>query len=222
MTPALLASTAGGLGWIDWGVVGAYFVVTTLIGGALAGKQATLRDFFLGGRRLPWYAVSGSIIATEISALTFISVPFVVFAPGGNFTYLQLGVFGSVLARIIVGYLVIPAYYQREIYSPYDYMGHQLGSAVRSMATVLFTLGGMLGQSARVYLTAVVLRVVLHQELGALAQATGVSELTWAVLAIGAVSIGWTLMGGISTVIWTDVILFLVFLTGAGVALALV
>ncbi|MFQ5490673.1 MAG: hypothetical protein ACE5GE_08135 [Phycisphaerae bacterium] len=222
MTPAFLASAAGGLGWVDWGVVLAYFVVTTLIGGALAGKQATLRDFFLGGRRLPWYAVSGSIIATEISALTFISVPFIVFAPGGNFTYLQLGVFGSVFARIIVGYVVIPAYYQREIYSPYDYMGHQLGPAVRSTATVLFTLGGMLAQSARVYLTAVVLRVILHDELGSLARATGVSELIWAVLAIGAVSIVWTLMGGITTVIWTDVILFLVFLTGAGVALAVV
>ena len=96
---SVLAATAGGFGLIDWGIVLAYFAVTTLIGGALAGKQATIHDFFLGGRRLPWYAVSGSIIATEISALTFISVPYVVFRPGGNYTYPQLCVFGYLIAR---------------------------------------------------------------------------------------------------------------------------
>ena len=165
---------SGHFTWIDWGIVVAYFVATTLIGGVLAGKQATIRDFFLGGRKLPWYAVSGSIIATEISALTFVSVPFVVFSPGGNFTYLQLGVFGSFFARVIVGYVLVPAYYQREIYSPYDYMGHRLGPSVRSAATVLFMIGGMLAQAARVFLTAVVLRVILHNELGALAKATGI------------------------------------------------
>ncbi|MCH7812404.1 MAG: hypothetical protein IID40_00130 [Planctomycetes bacterium] len=220
--PSVLAATAGGFGWIDWGIVLAYFAVTTVIGGALAGKQATIHDFFLGGRRLPWYAVSGSIIATEISALTFISVPFVVFRPGGNFTYLQLGVFGSFFARIIVGYVLVPAYYKREVYSPYDYMGQRLGPAVRATATVLFSFGGMLAQSARVYLTAVVLRVILHRELGVLADATGISELAWAVAAIGLVAIVWTLMGGIATVIWTDVILFLVFLIGAVTALIVI
>ncbi|HUU83231.1 MAG TPA: hypothetical protein VM243_06975, partial [Phycisphaerae bacterium] len=217
-----LATIGGGFGWIDWSVVAIYFAATTIIGGALAGRQATMRDFFLGGRKLPWYAVSGSIIATEISALTFISVPFVVFKPGGNFTYLQLGVFGSLFARIIVGYVLVPAYYRREVYSPYDYMGHRLGSGVRSAATALFMVGGMLAQSARVYLTAVVLRVVLHDQFGALAGATGIPELVWAVIAIGVVAIAWTLMGGITTVIWTDVVLFLVFLIGAGTALAVV
>ncbi len=89
------ASLSGAFTWIDWTVVAAYFAATTWLGHALAGKQATIRDFFLGGRKLPWFAVSGSIIATEISAVTFISVPFVVFRPGGDFTYLQLGLFGT-------------------------------------------------------------------------------------------------------------------------------
>jgi Na+/proline symporter len=188
----------------------------------MAGRQATIRDFFLGGRKLPWYAVSGSIIATEISALTFISVPFVVFKPGGNFTYLQLGVFGSFFARILVGYILVPAYYKREIYSPYDYMGNQLGGRVRSMTTVLFTLGGMLAQSARVYLTAEVVIVVLNDQLVWLADTLGMNPLAWAIILIALVSVGWTLIGGITTVIWTDVILFLCFMLGAFVALGTV
>ena len=109
---------SGGFGALDWAVVLGFLVVTTVIGERMAGKQATVRDFFLGGRKLPWYAVAGSIIATEISAVTFISFPFVVFRPGGNLTYLQLGIFGLLLARVIVGYVLVPAYYEREIYRP--------------------------------------------------------------------------------------------------------
>ncbi len=206
----------------DWAVLVGYLVVTTVLGGALAGKQATIRDFFLGGRKLPWYAVSGSIIATEISALTFISVPYVVFKPDGNFTYLQLGVFGSFFARIIVGYVLVPAYYKREIYSPYDYMGNQLGGSVRSVTTALFALGGMLAQSARVYLTAVVLQLILSKQLAGLSASTGISPMTWSIWIIGAVAIAWTVMGGITTVIWTDVILFMVFLSGAFIALGVI
>ncbi|HNO78600.1 MAG TPA: hypothetical protein PKN33_11120 [Phycisphaerae bacterium] len=215
MTDGLLASLGGTFSMWDWGVVIAYFALTTYIGHALAGKQATIRDFFLGGRKLPWYAVSGSIIATEISAVTFICVPFVVFNTGGNFTYLQLGVFGTVIARLIVGYVLVPAYYKREIYSPYDYMGNQLGNVARSASTVLFSIGGILGQSARVYLTALILNIVLKDQLDWLSAHTHVSALAWSVIFIGAVSVSWTLMGGISTVIWTDLMLFLVFVVGA-------
>jgi SSS family solute:Na+ symporter len=219
MSHAILAGISAQFTSVDWLVVVGYLAFTTWLGAKMAGRQATIRDFFLGGRKLPWYAVSGSIIATEISALTFISVPFVVFMPGGNFTYLQLGVIGSFLARIIVGYVLVPAYYQREIYSPYDYMGNQLGGHVRSMTTVLFTLGGMLAQSARVYLTAEVVIVVLNDQLTWLSGTLGLNPLAWAIILIAVVSVGWTLIGGITTVIWTDVILFLCFLLGAFVAL---
>lgn len=224
MTYALLGSFSAQFTWIDWSVVVAYFVLTTWIGTALAGRQATMRDFFLGGRKLPWYAVSGSIIATETSALTFVIVPFIVFntGPEGNFKYLQLGVFGSILARVIVGYLLVPAYYEREIYSPYDYMGNRLGSKVRSMTTVLFALGGMLSQSARVYLTAEVLIVVMHDQLAWLSANIGLFPLVWAIIMIAIVAIAWTLIGGIATVIWTDVLLFLLFFVGAITALVTV
>ncbi|MBU0638865.1 MAG: hypothetical protein KKB50_08375 [Planctomycetes bacterium] len=224
MSDLIAASLSSRFGWIDWLVVVGYLAFTTVLGAKLAGRQTSLRDFFLGGRKLPWYAVAGSIIATEISALTFVSVPFVVFNMGveGNLKYLQLGVIGSLLARIIVGYVLVPAYYQREIYSPYDYMGNRLGGHVRAMTTVLFSLGGILGQSARVYLTAEVVNVVLRDQLAWLSGNIGLNELAWALIMIGVVSVGWTLIGGITTVIWTDVILFLVFLLGAIVALGTV
>ncbi|MCB9849485.1 MAG: hypothetical protein H6817_02130 [Phycisphaerales bacterium] len=224
MTPACLATLSGQFTWIDWLVVVGYLALTTVLGAKLAGRQSNIRDFFLGGRKLPWYAVSGSIIATEISALTFVSVPSIVFKldAQANFTYLQLGVIGTFLARIIVGYVLVPAYYKREIYSPYDYMGNALGGNVRTMTSVLFSLGGILGQGARVYLTAEVLMVVLHDQLMGLESSTHIPALAWAIFFIGAVSVGWTLIGGITTVIWTDVLLFLVFLVGALVALFVV
>ncbi|MGE0481602.1 MAG: hypothetical protein AB7Q17_14135 [Phycisphaerae bacterium] len=218
----MLAAFSAQFGWIDWLVVVGYLAGATWLGAAMAGKQQTIRDFFLGGRKLPWYAVSGSIIATEISALTFVSVPFLVFKDGGNFTYLQLGVFGSFFARIVVGYWLVPAYYQREIYSPYDYMQHQLGGYVRPMITALFMLGSMLAQSARIYLTGEVLVVVLHDQLVWLAAQLGLDPLAWAIILITGVSLVWTLLGGMTTVIWTDVVLFLAFVAGALVALGVI
>ena len=73
---------------VDWAVVAGYLLLTTLVGHLLRGKQASVKDFFLGGRSLPWPAVSGSIIATEISGVTFIGVPGMVYAAQGDFTYL--------------------------------------------------------------------------------------------------------------------------------------
>ncbi len=218
----LAESLQGRFTWIDWAVLAGYLAATTAIGAAMAGRQATIRDFFLGGRKLPWYAVSGSTIATEISAVTFVGVPAIVFAGGleGNFKYLQLCLLGNVLARVIVGCVFVPAYYRREIYSPYDYMAGALGERVRTLTTVLFIFGGALAQGARVYLTALILDLIVGEPLfGRLAAATGVSTLSWSIYLVGVIAVGWAWIGGITTVIWTDVILFLVFVFGALAAL---
>lgn len=190
----------------DWAVIVVYLVFTTVLGGVLAGKQASMKDFFLGGRKLPWPAVCGSIIATELSAATFLIAPALVFSQGGDMTYIQLA-FGTILARFIIGYFFIPVYYRREIYSPYEYMGHQLGPRVRNITTGLFMIGGILAQGARVYIAAKALQVI-----------TGTDTAT-SIIIIGAVSIGWTIMGGIATVIWTDAIQCLLFTLGAIAAL---
>ncbi len=194
---------------LDWLILVGYLLFTTLLGARLAGRQATIRDFFLGGRKLPWWAVSGSIIATEISAVTFIGVPAIVYRTGGDLTYLQLAL-GAILARVIIALWFVPAFYEREIYSPYDYIGQQLGAPVRAVTSVLFLLGAVLGQSVRVLLTALILQLMTGLEL-------------WAsIWIIGAVAVVWTLLGGITTVIWTDVIQFMVFAVGLAAALLVV
>lgn len=191
---------------LDWLVVAAYLAATTWLGHALRGQQASVRDFFLAGRAMPWPAVCGSIIATEISALTFIGVPGMVFAAGGDFTYLQWGL-GSVIARVIVGLVFVRVYFERGIYSPYDYMETRLGYGARAFTTVLFFLGSVLGQSVRLLVTALILWTV-----------TGLPfELCIAV--IGVFAVIWTLMGGMTTVIWTDVVQFFVFVGGGVLAL---
>ena len=129
---------------LDWSVVVGYLLLTTLVGHLLRGKQSSVKDFFLGGRTLPWPAVSGSIIATEISGVTFIGVPGMVYAATGDFTYLQWGL-GSIAARIVVGIYFVRAFYERDIYSPYDYMGYRLGEGVKRLATIVFQVGGILG-----------------------------------------------------------------------------
>ena len=110
--------------------------------------------------------------------------------------------------------MLVPQYYRREIYSPYDYMGHQLGQSVRTMTSGLFLLGAMLGQAARVYLTIQIMMVLLNDQIRMLAERFGLDELAWAAIIIGVISIGWALVGGITTVIWTNLALFLTFLIG--------
>ncbi len=190
----------------DWLIVGAYIVGTTLIGHRLRGRQQTTRDFFLGGRRLPWYAVTASTIATTISAVTFIGVPALVYAADGNYAYLQFAI-GGVIARILVARYLVPLYYEKEFYSPYDYMSDRLGPVVGRVTAGMFILGGILGQGVRVYATALVLELVTGWSMGQ------------SIVLIAAFSILWTWMGGVAAVIWTDFVQFFVLLTGGIAAL---
>lgn len=193
---------------LDWIVVVGYMIFTTWVGHRMSGQQANIKDFFLGGKTLPWWAVSGSMIATEISALTFIGVPGMVYAMSGDWTYLQWGL-GSIVARFAVAHWLVPLYYEKEIYSPYDFMGDRLGEKVRWLVTGLFSVGSILGQSVRVLVTAIILQVV-----------TGL-DARICIVAIGVIAILWTFMGGMRTVIWTDVMQFVLFIFGGLLALGL-
>ena len=196
-------------GFWDWAIVAVYIGGTTLVGHRLKGKQHSTRDFFLGGRNLPWYAVTASTIATTISAVTFIGVPAIVYATGGNFVYLQLAI-GGIIARILVARFLVPLYYEKEFYSPYEYMEDRLGPVVGRITAGLFFLGGILGQGVRVYATALVLELI-----------TGWS-LTESIALIAAFSVLWTWMGGIAAVIWTDFVQFFILIIGGIAALVFV
>lgn len=197
-------------GWFttaDWMVLFGYLALTTVIGHFMAGKQATIKDFFAGGKSLPWWAVCGSIIATEISGVTFIGVPGGVMAANGNFTYMLWGI-GSIIGRVVVGMVFVKVFYEDEIYSPYDYMGRRIKPELKKLATWFFTVGSILGQSVRILVAALPLKIV-----------TGL-PFELCILIIGVFAICWTLMGGMRTVIWTDVMQFALFTFGGLFALA--
>ncbi len=206
---------------LDWSVVAGVLVLSTLAG-AMLGKHANLREYFLGGRKLPWWVVSASIIATEISAVTMVAVPWTVYRPGGDMTSLQLLVVGSILARLGIAWLLVPRYFEREVFSPYDLIGEHLGEAARRIASAFFVIGNVLSQGARVYLTGLVLEVVLHDELQRVADATHLPSLSIAIGIVALFAVVWTWIGGISAVVWTDFLLLLVFIVSAVAMLVVV
>ncbi|MEM8737292.1 MAG: hypothetical protein AAGG38_02275 [Planctomycetota bacterium] len=207
---------------LDWAVMLGYLVLVSALGVRLAGRQASPKDFFRGGDKLPWYAVSGSMIATIISAVTFVAVPAIIYRDSGNFTYLQFGLIAGLLARLFVAFFLVPTYFRDRIYSPYDYIGNRLGPGSKTVTTALFTVLGVLSQSARVYLTASILALVLDGPLAWLEAHTGVVPLVSAVALVGVIAVVWTMLGGIATVIWTDAMLFVVFVVGGLVALGVI
>ncbi len=201
----------------SWLVIAVYMIFTTWLGKKLAGRQATIRDFFLGGRKLPWYAICGSIVATELSAITLVGAPAFLWAETGNMTYAILGI-GTIFARIIVGFWFVPRYYEEEIYSPYEYIGKRLGERARRVTSLLFMVGGMMGQGVRVLLAAIVLNLVLSYG----ANVSPGASVHISIWIVGVFAILWTYLGGIRTVIWTDVIQFLIFTLSAALTLVVV
>jgi SSS family transporter len=195
--------------WIDWAVLAAYILGTSWLADRLAGRRQTIRDFFLGGHRLPWWAVSGSIVASEVSGVTFVAIPAIAFARGGNYTYMMLAL-GSIAARALIAWLLIPAYYRYDVYSPYEFMGRRLGPGVTRAASWLYLVGVVLGQGARLFLAAIVLDAI-----------TGIGTVP-AILLLSLIGVAWTWIGGITSVVWTDVVQFVMIVLGAAASLAAV
>lgn len=186
----------------DWTVLAAFLLGTTWFGHALRGKGQDVESFFAGGRDLPWWAVSGSLIATSTSALTFVAVPAAVFRPGGDLTFFQVSL-GFILGNILLAHTLLKAIYNAKYYSPYDFVEDRLGRKVANYTRLLFTIGAVLSQSVRLLSTALILSVV-----------TGLT-LQQSILIIGLFAVIWTWMGGITTVIWTDFLQLLIFVCGS-------
>lgn len=193
-------------GLIGWLTLAGFLVGTTLLGHFLGRNNQGLAGFFRGGNNVPWWAVSASLIATKTSALTFIAVPAAVFMTGGNLTYLQ-ATFGLILGNILMGLIFVRTYYAESIYSPYDYIENRLGRPISQMARSLFTLGALLSQAVRLLSTALVLSVITR------------IDLLPCIALIAAFAVIWSVMGGITTVIWTDFIQLAILTIGALTAL---
>src|ERR671914_1124962 len=144
---------------LDLAIIFGYLVGVVLIGTWFARKQETTRDYFLGDRNVPWWAIAASIVATETSTITFISVPGVAFAKGGNFQFLQL-VMGYMLGRVVISLLFIPSYFRGELLTVYQLLERRFGGRIKMLAASLFVVMRNIADGIRLLLTAIVLAAV--------------------------------------------------------------
>jgi SSS family solute:Na+ symporter len=195
---------------LDLIIIVAYLTGVVLLGWFFSRRQKNLRDYFLSDRDVPWWAIAASIVATETSVVTFISVPAFAYAAnargeGGNFTFLQL-VVGYLVGRFIIVALFIPLYFRGELFTVYQILDQRFGGRVKRVAASLFILTRSLSDGVRIYATAIPLAVL-----------TGWAD--WkSILIIGAVMIVFTYLGGITAVIWIEVIQLFIYVFGAIVA----
>lgn len=130
---------------LDLIVIAAYLVGSAWLGLKLSGKQKNLKDYFLGERHLPWWAVCLSVVATETSALTVISVPTVAYL--GNLTFIQVAI-GYLLGRIVVAFVLLPRYYRGEMTTAYAYLGLRFGRGMQGTASVAFLFTRLLADGS--------------------------------------------------------------------------
>jgi SSS family transporter len=188
------------LTWIDYAVIAGYLLAITAFGSWFARFQKTTRDYFLTGRTVPWWAICFTIVATETSTLSFIGVPAGAYA--GNMTFLQLAL-GYIVGRLLVSVLFLPAYFRGELFTSYELLLRRFGPGVKNVAAVIFMVTRTLADGIRLFATALVLSVVTQV------------PVTVTVIALGAAMIVYTVRGGVSAVIWTDVVQMFVYVAGA-------
>ena len=188
------------LTWIDYTVIATYLLAITAFGTWFARFQKTTVDYFLTGRSVPWWAICFTIVATETSTLSFIGVPAGAYA--GNMTFLQLA-FGYVIGRILVSVLFLPSYFRGELFTSYELLLRRFGPEVKNVAAFIFVITRTLADGIRLFATALVISVVTQV------------PVSITVIALGMAMIIYTVRGGVSAVIWTDVVQMFVYVGGA-------
>ncbi len=191
---------------LNWIIIAVMLIGTTIIGEKIKGKGGGVDDFFRGGQSLPWWAVSLSLVATKTSVATFIAVPAFVFSATGDMSYIQMTI-GFMLGNLLFVFVLLKEYYAENIYSPYDFIQNRLGKNVSQLSRGFFLLGATLSQGVRLVGTGLVLSVI-----------TGLGSLE-CIIIVAAFAVAWSYIGGITTVVWTDVIQFIIFICGALFAL---
>ena len=185
---------------IDVAVIAAYLVFITWFGTRFRKSQRSLRDYFLGGRDAPWWAIAFSIVSAETSTLTVIGTPAIAFA--GNFTFLQL-IMGYLLGRIAIAGLFLPQYFRGELFTAYELMERRFGTRVRRFTAGTFLILRSLAEGVRVFAVSLVVGIILQT-----------SDL----ISIGVIvclTLFYTFEGGMTAVIWTDVMQMILYVGGA-------
>ncbi len=197
---------------LDLIVIAVYLIGSAWLGLALSGKQGDLKGYFLGDRDLPWWAVCLSVVATETSALTVISVPTIAYL--GTLTYIQIAI-GYLLGRIVVAFVLLPRYYRGEMTTAYAYLGLRFGRGMQSTASVAFVFTRLLADGVRLFAAAIPMKVILDSY--------GVELSFFTIIAsLALVTIGYTFIGGIRAVVWVDVLQMALYVVGGIVALVFI
>lgn len=188
---------------IDFIVLAGWLLGVTIWGSWLGRGSKGAKDYFLGGRNLPWWAVMLSVVATETSTLTFLSIPGVSYL--GALTFLQLTL-GYLLGRVVVAALLLPAYARGEIATAYEMLERRFGTGVRRFTSGIFMVTRLLADSVRLFATSIPLALI-----------TGWSYPT-SIAVIGVLTLIYTYAGGIRAVVWVDALQMVLYLGGALIA----
>jgi len=205
-----------GFTFFDFTVLFLYLSGVTVAGIILSGRQRSASDYFLGGHRIPWWAVLFSVVATETSTLTFISIPAVAY--GGNLTFLQITL-GYIAGRTLVSLVFLPRYHQDRLSTAYQFLGNRFGDSMRNITSTTFVITRLLADGVRLFASAIPIAIILRM--------TGVkiSDLNIyliSILMISTVTVIYTFLGGIKAVVWMDVIQMGVYIGGALLAVAII
>jgi len=188
---------------LDLAVIIAYLAGVTWFGARFGKQQRSLKDYFLGGRAAPWWAIALSIVSAETSTLTIIGTP--PLAYGGSYVFLQV-VFGYLLARIVISAIFLPQYFRGRMYTAYALMERRFGARTRRATAAIFLITRSLAEGVRVFAISIVIAIVLHTNGPA------------SVLVIVAITLFYTFEGGMTAVIWTDVVQMCMYVFGAAVS----
>lgn len=194
---------------LDVIVLIAYLGGTTALGIFLGRHQKDAKDYFVAGHQIPWWAVLFSVVATETSALTVISIPSVAYL--GNLGYLQI-VLGYIIGRIVVAYTLLPRYYDGNLVTAYALLERRFGVATRRFASVVFMFTRAFADSVRVFATAIPIALIL----GPVLPPEYLKPV--AILTLGVLTLIYTYHGGVRAVVWTDVVQTGIYLIGGTAA----
>ncbi|MCU1262552.1 MAG: sodium:solute symporter [Bryobacterales bacterium] len=186
--------------FLDLGVILLYLLGVTWFGARFRRERQTLKDYFLGGRNAPWWAISLSIVSAETSTLTIVGTPALAF--GGNFAFLQV-VMGYLLARVVISVILLPQYFRGQMFTAYELMQRRFGTRIRKVTASTFLVTRALAEGVRVFAISIVISIIL-----------GTGELA-SILVIVGLTLFYTFEGGMTAVIWTDVIQMGMYVGGA-------
>ncbi|MHB2153814.1 sodium:solute symporter [Calditrichota bacterium GD2] len=204
-----------GLSVIDLIIIVLYLILAAVIGSLSGGKQKNIKDYFLGGTSVPWWAVAFSIVAAETSSLTFISIPGLAYLTNLNFLQLTIG---FLTARVIIALVFLPAYKKGELKTAYAFLGERFGQRTQRFASIVFLFTRIAADGVRLFATAIPLAIILKAAPW-FQDWSNFQIYLISIILIAIISLIYTYTGGMKGVIWADVLQMSIYVGGAIIAL---